>query len=202
MYYFASYRVMLTRAAISILLVLFVACSSSTDKQASNQKEPDQDITKVVGELTLDTPPEELYSLFNQFCQTYYGAERDQLIYEKFGNKLKVIESSRWSYFSERSASIAWETNLPAKTYVEYGTGKNYRYKTAIQERNFYIHVHYLKNLKKNRLYHYKMVSIDERGNKTESEDMTFNTREINNAIHIPGELGSPPYILDMKNSV
>jgi hypothetical protein len=202
MYYFADHKVMLTRTAISILLVLFVACNSSTDKQASDQKEPDQDIAKVFGELTLDTPPEELCSLFNQFCQTYYGAERDQLIYEKFGNELEVKENSRWNYFSEKSAIIAWETNLPAKTYVEYGTGKNYRYKSDIQERNFYIHVHYLKNLKKNTRYHYKLVSIDERGNKTESGEMDFSTRVIDNAIHIQGDLGSPPYILDKKNTI
>ena len=196
------HSVKITKAAISILLLLFVSCNNSNVKQTSKQEKPDQDIAKIFGELTLDTPPEELYSLFNQFCQTYYGAERDQLIYEKFGNKLEVKENSKWNYFSEKSATIAWETNLPAKTYVEYGTGKNYRFKTGIQERNFYIHVHYLKNLKKNRLYHYKLVSIDERGNKTESEDMTFSTTIINNAIHIPDDLGTPPYILDKKNTI
>ncbi len=196
------HSIKITKVAIPILLLLFVSCNNSNVRQASKQEKPDQDIAKVLGELTLDTPSEELYSLFNQFCQTYYGAERDQLIYEKFGNKLEVKENSRWNYFSEKSATIAWETNLPAKTYVEYGTGKNYRYKTDIQERNFYIHVHYLKNLKKNRLYHYKLVSIDERGNKTKSEDMIFSTRVIINAIHIPGDLGTPPYILDRKNTV
>jgi len=196
------HSVKVTRAAIPILFLLFTSCNNSNVRQVSIQEKPDQDIAKVFGELTLDTPPEELYSLFNQFCQTYYGAEKDQLIYEKFGNKLEIKENSRWSYFSEKSASIAWETNLPAITYVEYGTGKNYRYKTDIHERSFYIHVHYLKNLKKNKLYHYKLVSIDERGNKTESEDMTFSTRAINNAIHIPGDLGTPPYILDKKNTV
>ncbi len=196
------HSIKITKVAIPILLLLFVSCNNSNVRQASKQEKPDQDIAKVLGELTLDTPSEELYSLFNQFCQTYYGAERDQLIYEKFGNKLEVKENSRWNYFSEKSATIAWETNLPAKTYVEYGTGKNYKYKTDIQERNFYIHVHYLKNLKKNRLYHYKLVSIDERGNKIESEDMIFSTRVIINAIHIPGDLGTPPYILDRKNTV
>ncbi len=202
MYYFTGYKVMFAKAALSILLILFVGCNSSNDRPTSTQENPDQDIAKVFGELTLDTPPEELYSLFNQFCQTYYGAERDQLIYDKFGNTLEVNDSSVWNYFSEKSATIAWETNLPAKTYVEYGATKNYRYKTDIQERKFYIHVHYLKNLKKNRLYHYKLVSIDERGNRTESEDMTFSTREIRLAIHIPGDLGAPPYILDKENSV
>lgn len=192
----------MTKTIISILLLFFVSCYHTNVKQISIQEKPDQDIAKVFGRLTLDTPPEELYSLFNQFCQTYYGAERDPLIYEKFGNKLEVIENSRWDYFSEKSATIAWETNLPAKTYVEYGHGKNYGYKTDIQERNFYLHVHYLKNLKLNTRYHYKLVSIDERGNKTESEDMTFSTKVISNAIHIPGNMGNPPYILNNKNSV
>lgn len=202
MYYFTGYKVMFTKAAISILFLLFLGCNNSKVRQASNQEKPAEDIAKVFGELTLDTPPEELYSLFNQFCQSYYGAERDPLIYEKFGNKLEVKENSRWNYFSEKSATIAWETNLPAKTYVEYGTGTNYRYKTEIQERYFYIHVHYLKNLKKNRLYHYRLVSIDERGNQSVSADITFSTRVINDAIHIPGDLGTPPYILDKEYSI
>ena len=192
----------ITKAAISILLLLFVSCNNSNVKQVSKQEKPNQNIANAFGELTLDTPPDELYNLFNQFCQTYYGAERDQLIYEKFGNKLEVKEDSKWNYVSEESATIAWETNLPANTYVEYGTKKKYGFKSQVAERPFYIHVHYLKNLKPNSLYHYRLVSIDERGNKLESENLTFSTGTIENVIHIPGDLGDPPYLLDKPNSI
>ncbi|NOY96417.1 MAG: hypothetical protein GXO81_08570 [Chlorobi bacterium] len=190
------------KATILILLIFFVSCNNSNVKQQSAQNDSKQDIAEIFGGLPLDTPPEELYKLFNQFCKTYYGAERDQLIYETFGNKLEVIEESRWDYFSEQSATIAWETNLPANTYVEYGETEEYGLKSEISERPFYIHVHYLKGLKPNTLYHYKFVSIDERGNKAESGDLTFHTKAIKNAIHIPGDLGNPPYLLNKPNSI
>lgn len=191
----------MTRIAVSLLILGIVSCKSPQQEKES-ARVPEQDIAKVFGELSLETPPEELYSLFNQFCQAYYGAERDPLIYEKFGNEIEIKENSRWNYISEKSACIAWETNLPANTYVEYGPKKKYRYKSDIQERNFYIHVHYLKNLKENTLYHYRLVSIDERGNRTESEDISFRTRVINNSIHVPGDLGNPPFLLDQENAV
>ncbi|VAW23482.1 hypothetical protein MNBD_BACTEROID01-358, partial [hydrothermal vent metagenome] len=174
------------KATILVLSIFFASCNNSNVGQQSIQNDSKQDIAKIFGELTLDTPPEELYNLFNQFCKTYYGAERDQLIYETFGNKLEVEEDSRWDYFSEQSATIAWETNLPANTYVEYGEKGKYGFKSEVSERPFYIHVHYLKDLRPNTLYHYKLVSIDERGNKVESGDLAFHTKAIENAIHIP----------------
>ncbi|MGM0622287.1 MAG: fibronectin type III domain-containing protein [Bacteroidota bacterium] len=159
-------------------------------------------IAKAFGELTVDVPPEKLYDLYNQFCLAHYGAEVDPLVYETLGETLEIKEGSYWEYFSEKSVSISWKTNLPAKTYVEYGTSKTYGEKTEFPERYFYIHLHYLKNLQPNTIYHYRLVSVDERGNKTESQDKTFTTGNIPNAIHIPGDLGNPPYILDQANSV
>jgi hypothetical protein len=172
-----------------------------SNSEIENQTKADS-VAKAFGELTVDVPPEELYDLYNQFCLTHYGAEIDPLVYETFGNQLETEKGSNWEYISEKSASISWKTNLPAKTYVEYGTSKTYGERTDLPERYFYIHLHYLKNLQPNTTYHYRLVSVDERGNKTESQDKTFSTGNIPNAIHIPGDLGNPPYILDQANSV
>lgn len=170
---------------------------STLDKQAIADS-----IAKAFGDLTVDVPHEELYNLYNQFCLTHYGAETDPLVYETFGGEVKVHEGSFWKYVSEKSTSISWKTNLPAKTYIEYGTTQSYGARTDLPERFFYIHLHYLKNLEPRTLYHYRLILIDERGNKIESEDKTFHTRDIPNAIYIPGDMGSPPYILDQANSV
>jgi hypothetical protein len=166
------------------------------------KRERADSVAKAFGELTVDVPPEELYDLYNQFCLTHYGAEVDPLVYETLGEKLEIKEGSTWQHISEKSASVSWKTNLPAKTYVEYGATQLYGEKTKYPERYFYIHLHYLKNLQPNTTYHYRLVSVDERGNKTESQDKTFRTGDIPNAIHIPGDLGNPPYILDQANSV
>ena len=159
-------------------------------------------IAKAFGDLTVEVPNEELYELYNRFCLTHYGAETDPLVYETFGNELKVKEGSIWKYISEKSTSIAWKTNLPAKTYVEYGATQSYGEKTDLPERFFYNHLHYLKNLDSRTRYHYRLVMIDERGNIIESEDKTFHTREIPNAIYIPGDMGRPPYLLNQTNSI
>lgn len=159
-------------------------------------------VAKAFGELTIDVSPEKLYTLYNRFCLTHYGAEIDPLVYGTFGDQLIEKKGSNWEYISEKSASIAWKTNLPAKTYIHYGKTTSYDRQTDVSERFFYVHLHYLKNLEANSLYHYKCVSVDERGNKLESEDKTFQTENIPNAIHIPGDLEKSPYLLDQPNSV
>lgn len=191
---------------IALILISSVLCSECmaqkpTKKALAKQAVADS-IAKAFGELTVEVPPEKLYDLYNQFCLTHYGAEIDPLVYETFGDRLTEKIGSNWEYFSEKSASIAWKTNLPAKTHIEYGTTVSYGYQTVASERFFYVHLHYLKNLEANSLYHYKLVSVDERGNKVESEDRTFRTKNIPDAIHIPGDLGKPPYILDRPNAV
>src|SRR5690606_39541153 len=82
-----------------------------------------QKIAQTFEELSLDTPPEKVYDIFNQFCLSHFGAKTDSLYYT-FGQNLKVEEKDSWIYISERSASMAWKTNLPSKTYVEYGKTK------------------------------------------------------------------------------
>lgn len=189
-----------------ITVPLCTGCNGKkTTKQQGSAKDKQviaDSIAKAFGELTVDVSPENLYELYNRFCLTHYGAEIDPLVYETFGNQLAVKQGSNWEYFSEKSACVGWKTNLPAKTWVEYGTTTSYGKKTKVPERFFYIHLHYMQNLELNTLYHYKLVSMDERGNKKESGDKTFRTNEISNAIRIPGNMGKPPYLLDQANSV
>ncbi len=155
-------------------------------------------------ELTVDfnhEKAEQMYEEFNKFCIKHFGAEKEPLIYEKFGKDLKIMDDGSWQHISENSACIAWETNLPAKSYIEYGETKKYGKKTTEEERHFYLHIHYLKNLEAGKTYYYRFVSVDERGNKLVADDATVTPKKIDGAIYIPGDMGKPPYNLDKKGA-
>ena len=124
-----------------------------------------------------------VYAAFNAFCIKHYGAEKEPLIYEHYGRDLKLLAEGSWRHVSELSACIGFETNLPARAWVEYGKTADYGSRTPEHERHFYLHLHYLKNLAAGTTYHYRLVSIDERGKEVRSEDATFTTAKIKEAI-------------------
>lgn len=90
---------------------------------------------------------------------------------------------------------------MPAVSCVEYGSTAEYDLRTPAEERSFYIHIHYLKNLQPGKPYHYRLVSVDERGRKVTSPDLTFTTKMTDGFIEVPGNLEGPPYLLDKPNS-
>lgn len=145
--------------------------------------------------------PNYLYDVYNDFCQAHFGAEREPLTYRMWGDRLALIETGTYVRSSKNSAVLGWETNLPARTYVEYGTTTSYTNRTSESERSFYIHVHYLKNLNAETTYHYRLVSEDERGNIVKSNDRTLITSTTPDSIHIPGTLAGPPYKLTTPHS-
>ena len=149
-----------------------------------------------------NTATADIYKAFNRFCMENFGAEREPEIYRMFGKDLKIEEKGFWEHISEKSACICFQTNLPAKTYMEYGASTAYGSTTAESERCFSLHIHYPRNLKANTEYHYRMVALDERGNKIVSADKTFKTKQITDAIRIPDDLDGPPYTLDKENGV
>ncbi|MEI6846032.1 MAG: hypothetical protein WCK36_03185, partial [Candidatus Firestonebacteria bacterium] len=175
-------------------VLVFLPFLNAAEKKAA----PEKDKT----EATKDTAaPEETYMWFNKFCAENFGAEKEPLVYQKFGEALQISAGGSWNHISEKSACFAWETNLPSKTYVEYGETTSYGNKTALPERFFYLQLHYLKGLEIGKTYHYRLVATDERGRTIKTEDAVFETKKIPGAIHIPGTLGEPPYTLDRKDA-
>ncbi|HUU42713.1 MAG TPA: family 16 glycoside hydrolase, partial [Planctomycetota bacterium] len=138
-----------------------------------------------------------VYDRFNRFCLANFGAEKEPLVYELFGRELKFLDDGSWRHVSRNSATIAWETNLPAKSYVEYGETLRYGLRTPDEERPFYLHIHHLKGLDTGKTYHYRVVSTDERGNRITGPDATLETREAANTVCVPDDMGEPPYTLD-----
>ena len=155
----------------------------------------------AVSALHVSTPPAVVYETWNRFCRAHFGAEKEPLVYTLYGKKLEAMPGGDWTHVSAASATVAWETNLPASTTVEYGLTPAYGSKTPPPERNFYVHVHYLKNLEPNKVYHYRRVSVDERGNRIASPNHILVTKRPTGAIDVPGELAGPPYVLDKPNT-
>ena len=150
-----------------------------------------------LGNMKASTPPEVVNEVWEQFCLAHFGAEKEPMVYEFYGRELAVIDEGTWLHASETSACIAWETNLPARAHVEYGLTPDCSEKTHPGRRPFYVHVHYLTDLKPKAQYHYRIVSVDERGNRLASQTRTFKTIALAAAVHVPGDLDGPPYILD-----
>jgi len=141
------------------------------------------------------------YDAFNRFCIENFGAEKEELTYTFAGKELKFIEDGQWVYASERSAAIGFETNLPAKTQIQYGPTRAYGWTTSPPERHFCVHLHYLKNLTPDTEYRYRLLAVDERGNRITSPHMTFRTKRMPDAIRIPEALPGPPYVLDKEGA-
>jgi hypothetical protein len=146
-------------------------------------------------------PQAGMYEEFNTLCKAHFGAEKEEEVYRRFGQDLEMTAGSVWRYVSERSAVIAWETNLPASGYVEFGETNQYGRKTAPAERRFYLHVHYLKGLEPGTTYHCRLAAIDERKNTLLSKDVTFTTKVMAEAVRIPGDMSGPPYVFDRANT-
>ncbi len=153
------------------------------------------------GNLEVNTPPEIVYEVFNQFCKTHFGKQRDTLYYNQARKTSGKLERP-WIYSSERSAVISWEGDLPSYSYIEYGLTTHFQQKTVREERPFYLHVHYLKNLAPASTYHYRIVYVDEKGKETRMDAGTFVTRAaLPGTVYISSKAGKPPYILDKENT-
>ena len=145
--------------------------------------------------------PEEVCERFDRFCGEHFRAEAEPEVYATFGRDLKIDPAGQWRYVSETSACLAWQTNLRARSHVEYGPTTKYGRRTRAGGRPFSVHVHYLRDLKPDAAYHYRFVCVDERGNKVVGADATLTTRRLAAAVRVPGDLPGPAYVLDRPNT-
>jgi hypothetical protein len=146
--------------------------------------------------------PDDWWPTFNLFCADKFGAEVEPLAYDHWGSTLVFMsdDDSEWKHASETSAVVAFETNLPARSYIEYGTTAGYGSQTVVGDRYHYIHVVYLTGLDEDTTYHFRHVATDERDNTIYSSDKTFATATPANVVYVPGAMGSPPYSLSQSD--
>ncbi|MCB4756109.1 MAG: hypothetical protein LHV69_03600 [Elusimicrobia bacterium] len=145
----------------------------------------------------------DLYDDFNQYCLQNFGAEipdARELVYPKFGQNLYFLPTGDWIRESQNSVAIGFETNLPSSSTVRYGISSVNENSTPGPDRYYYLHLHYLKNLQPNTNYMYQLVATDERGQQI-TRNGTFQTGSFPNAVYIPGNMGSPPYLLNQPDT-
>jgi hypothetical protein len=176
-----------------------VECDGLIVSDNLNLKDYREPVATQFENLKPGLPNGVVYDEFNKFSKYFFSALRDPLYFNYSGSDLKI--SSIWSHTSETSFVVAFETNLPTFSYVEYGETLGYGFKTDFSERTFYNHRIYLKNLKKDTTYHYRIVVIDELGRKKYSEDKTFKTFTPQNVVYIKDLPGGPNYVLDQSNT-
>ncbi len=141
------------------------------------------------------------YLEFNEYSRSFFGAEHEPLTREVNGQQPGFLPAGTWVHESRNSAAVGFETNLPTLGFVEYGPTSDYGTSTALADRYTYLHLAYLKDLAPGATYHYRLVAVDERGQRVETGDRTFETHALEDAIELPGALGAPPYVLDRANA-
>ena len=183
-------------AAAALLAVLLVAgqAQSAPDAEALAAGE-------ALGTMKANTLPAKVYATWNRFCRAHFGAEKEPLVYDLYGKKLEPMAGGDWTHASATSATVAWETNLPATTHVEYGPTPACGKATAKTERPFYVHVHYLGDLETGKPVYVRKVSVDERGNRIVSPPVTVVPAMPAGAVSFPAEGQEAPYVLDKPNT-
>src|SRR5207247_4603079 len=87
-----------------------------------------------------------------------------------------VISAILASGITSSGATIAWSTDEPSDTQVEYGTTTAYGVSTPLVTTPLTTHASVLSGLTPGTLYHYRVKSRDAAGNLAVSADFTFRT--------------------------
>lgn len=102
-----------------------------------------------------------------------------------------VISGVRAESVTSAGAVVAWDTDQPADTRVEYGTTTAYGRTTAVDPLLVTAHRAVLSGLDPDTTYHARAVSTTSAGATTRSADVTFRTAQA------PPSSGRVPLILD-----
>lgn len=136
------------------------------------------------------------YQQYREVWDEYLNSTLDEaLIKAHFGSDLAFVTEGNWVYPSLNSICIAFETNLPAKSQVEYGHTLDYEWRTRLTDEPHFLHVHYLTGLMSETVYHYRITVTDEWGRELQSEDRVEITVSMGGKTVI-NALPGPPYVL------
>ncbi len=109
-----------------------------------------------------------------------------------------------WIHLGETSALIYWQTGqieAAATSHVEYGSSQTYGDQTPATTEPRWAQLHRITDLTAGQTYHFRMV-MQLHDSQQISEDHTFTTLSLSDAIRIPGELAGPPYQLQQDNAL
>ncbi len=91
-------------------------------------------------------------------------------------NPLPVISNISAASLTTNTATIAWTTDQPSTSQVEYGTATAYGSITAVDSNSVTAHSEMVTGLQPATLYHYRVYSTDASGGQAISGDYTFTT--------------------------
>lgn len=140
------------------------------------------------------------YSDFNTYCLANFSILAEPLYNIKFGFTPSFDASGDWVYASRNSACIAFKTTLPCKGHLNWGSTSGYGNATSVEDRYYFLHVHYITGLSASTTYHYQISAVDENGNVVATTDRTFTTQSGTGWIDVPGALSGPTYTLFQPN--
>jgi chitodextrinase len=95
-----------------------------------------------------------------------------------------IISGVAVSAMTESTATIAWNTNEPADSQVDYGLSSSYGNTTPLDPSMVVSHSRTIQGLLPNTTYHFRVKSRDAAGNLAASQDLSFTT---------PGQAPPPP---------
>jgi hypothetical protein len=87
-----------------------------------------------------------------------------------------TISSVTVPYVDSKSSSVAWLTDVPADSQVEYGTTTTYGSSTTLDSTMITNHTMKLSGLKSGTTYHFRVKSKNSAGTAAASTDYTFKT--------------------------
>ena len=153
-------------------------------------------------ELEDDFSPDELYEVFNEFALTHFGPANQPLVEEYTGDVLDFVPDRGWRHVSKNSAAVAFETTLPVRGHIEYGTDEDSLDETTVESECYYFNqLHHLTDLEPETEYHYRLVARGDDGETIVSHTRTFTTESGAGWEAVPGDLDGPPYVLDESDT-
>ena len=183
---------------IFLLIVSVLLSTCSIDKPVEDDWEQS---------LTVPRPfanPKNADEYFFNYRLAHFEPRTEPFIKETFGNELSLDPTGFWEHPSYTSFVVGFATNLPAISAIEYGETTSYGQMTETSDSYYYLHLHYIRDLKPGVPYHYRIRVQDYDGIEIASGDYTFTLSGIPaNAIRIPEDMqGAPPYHLTEGNTL
>ncbi len=156
------------------------------------------DRTLIATYKTSGMPVTDFYPEFQWLASQTWGAEKDDLVYTYAGSTLALETGGdhEYKYASETSAFVAFETNLPATSYLEYGLTTSYGSTITHDEDLRFLHQYHITGLSNNQTYHYRLVVEDERENVVAGSDLTFATATPASVTYISGGTFTSAYTI------
>jgi cytochrome c biogenesis protein CcmG/thiol:disulfide interchange protein DsbE len=121
-------------------------------------------------------------------CANQGTAEGDFTTLSQAATASLVISGIRVSNITDLAGNISWTTDKPGTTQVAYGTTNAYGSTTTLDHNLATSHSSILTGLKPGTTYHFEVISQDDSGNETASQDQTFTTRS---AVPTSSEVGT-----------